>query len=63
MTIETPRTRRRGGGGRAARIAIQEATTGNEAVRGGLSGGRYKPLTPRDMENIHHAALTVQVLT
>jgi trimethylamine--corrinoid protein Co-methyltransferase len=59
MTTETLRTRRRGGGGRAARIAIQEATTGNEAVRGGLSGGRYKPLTQRDMENIHHAALTV----
>lgn len=58
-TTETPRSRRRGGGGRAARIAVQQATTGNEAVRGGLSGGRYKPLTQRDMENIHNAALTV----
>ena len=56
---EPVKTRRRGGGGRAARIAIQEATTGNEAVRGGLSGGRYQPLTRRDMENIHQAALTV----
>ncbi|WP_171125939.1 MULTISPECIES: trimethylamine methyltransferase family protein [unclassified Ruegeria] len=51
--------RRRGGGGRAARIKVQQATTGNEAVRGGLSGGRYKPLTQADMENIHQAALTV----
>ncbi|MEX0318118.1 MAG: trimethylamine methyltransferase family protein [Ruegeria sp.] len=58
-TTETPRARRRGGGGRAARIAVQQATTGNEAVRGGLSGGRYKPLTQRDMDNIHNAALTV----
>ncbi|WP_298854837.1 trimethylamine methyltransferase family protein [uncultured Ruegeria sp.] len=53
------KSRRRGGGGRAARIKVQQATTGNEAVRGGLSGGRYKPLTQTDMENIHQAALTV----
>ncbi|WP_170752051.1 trimethylamine methyltransferase family protein [Ruegeria lacuscaerulensis] len=53
------KSRRRGGGGRAARIKVQQATTGNEAVRGGLSGGRYKPLTQADMENIHQAALTV----
>lgn len=53
------RTRRRGGGGRAARIKVQEATTGNEAVRGGLSGGRYRPLAQVDIENIHNAALTV----
>ncbi len=53
------KSRRRGGGGRAARIKVQEATTGNEAVRGGLSGGRYKPLTQTDMKNIHQAALTV----
>ncbi|MEM8732293.1 MAG: trimethylamine methyltransferase family protein, partial [Pseudomonadota bacterium] len=53
------RSRRRAGGGRAARIKVQQATTGNEAVHGGLSGGRYKPLSQQDMENIHHAALTV----
>ena len=53
------RSRRRGGGGRAARIKVQEAMTGNEAIKGGLSGGRYRPLTQRDMENIHQAALTV----
>ena len=53
------RARRRGGGGRAARIKVQQAMTGNEAVRGGLSGGRYKPLAQGDMETIHRAALTV----
>jgi len=59
MVKDLPKTRRRGGGGRAARIAVQQATTGNEAVHGGLSGGRYRPLTQIDMENIHQAALTV----
>ena len=57
-TSSSPRSRRRGGG-RAARIAVQQATTGNEAVQGGLTGGRYKSLSQRDMENIHNAALTV----
>lgn len=51
--------RRRGAGGRAARIRVQQITTGNEAVRGGLNGGNYNPLTQTDMENIHQAALTV----
>lgn len=54
-----PGSRRRGAGGRAARIAMQRETTGNEAVRGGLSGGRYRPLSETDMQNIHQAALTV----
>ena len=52
-------SRRRGGGGRSARIKVQSAMTGNEAVRPGLSGGRYKPLTQSDMENVHQAALSV----
>ena len=59
MAETSKRPRRRGAGGRAARLAIQQATTGNEAVQGGLSGGRYRPLSGRDMENIHQAALTV----
>ncbi len=53
-----PKTRRRGGG-RAARIAQQQTSTGNEAVHGGLPGGRYRPLSQADMQAIHHAALTV----
>ncbi|WP_372572196.1 trimethylamine methyltransferase family protein [Ruegeria jejuensis] len=52
-------SRRRRGGGRAARIALQESTTGNEAVHGGLAGGRYRPLSQTDVENIHRSALTV----
>ena len=54
---ETPIRRR--GGGRAARVALQAQMTGNEAVRGGLSGGRYKPLSDADMARIHDGALTV----
>lgn len=56
--MSKPRSRRRGGG-REARLAIQQQTTGNEAVRAGLSGGSYKPLSNDDMTRIHNAALTV----
>jgi len=52
-------TRRRGG--RAARKAIHEAPTPDEekAVRPGMAGGRYKPLTDADIELIHAAVLNV----
>ena len=50
---------RRRGGGREARLATQMETTGNEAVRAGLSGGRYKPLTQADMAQVHAAAMTI----
>ncbi|MCI2399636.1 trimethylamine methyltransferase family protein [Aliiroseovarius subalbicans] len=56
--LSKSRTRRRGGG-REARLAVQQQTTGNEAVRAGLSGGRYKPLTEADQQAIHNAALTI----
>ena len=56
--LSKSRVRRRSGG-REARLAVQAQTTGNEAVRAGLSGGRYKPLSDTDMQNIHNAALTV----
>ena len=59
MTDKNTVSRRRSRGGRIARIAAQEAVTGNEAVHGGVSGGRYKPLSDTDMKNIHQAALTV----
>jgi len=59
MVDSSSKPRRRNGGGRANRIAAQQATTGNEAVRGGLSGGRYRPLSDLDMENINQAALTI----
>lgn len=57
-----PNARKRGGG-RAARKADRAASTGNEAVRAGLPGGRYQPLSQTDMENIHQAALTVLART
>ncbi len=40
MTDAIVNTSRRRGGGRAARIALQQTTTGNEAVHGGIAGGR-----------------------
>ena len=59
MTEAIATKSRRRGGGRAARIALQQTSTGNEAVHGGMAGGRYRPLSQTDMEAIHHAALTV----
>ncbi len=56
--IQKPKPRRRAGG-RNARRALQQQTTGNEAVAGGVSGGRYKPLSDADMVQIHNAALTI----
>ncbi|MEM6578531.1 MAG: trimethylamine methyltransferase family protein [Pseudomonadota bacterium] len=57
MTTQASTTRREGG--RAARRAKRAASTGNEAIRAGLPGGRYRPLTRRDTERIHQAALTI----
>ena len=53
------RSRRKGG--RAARIASHEAPTPDEekAVWPGMSGGRYKPLTDNDVQQIHNAVLDV----
>lgn len=48
-------------GGRAARKAVHDGATpeSDKAVRPGLSGGRYKPLTDADIELIHGAVLDV----
>lgn len=59
MTDTTAAKARRRGGGRAARIAQQRTATGNEAVQGGLTGGRYRPLSATDVQAIHNAAMTV----
>ena len=47
-------------GGRAARHALRAAPLAEDIrpVRPGMSGGRYKPLTDSDVQNIHQAALT-----
>ena len=52
MVDPTSKPRRRNGRGRAGRIAAQQAMTGNEAVRGGLSGGRYRPLSELDQRDM-----------
>ncbi|HRA92968.1 MAG TPA: trimethylamine methyltransferase family protein [Aestuariivirga sp.] len=48
-------------GGREARRALRsrEIPRAEAAVRPGMEGGQYKPLTQRDMERIHQAALTL----
>lgn len=55
MTLRTSRR----AGGRTARHAIRNAPLATELrpIRAGMPGGRYTPLTPIDMDRIHHAAL------
>lgn len=52
-------TSSRRSGGRAARKALRAAPLADEIrpVRGGMSGGWYKPLSDADVVKIHHAAL------
>ncbi|MCH8083138.1 MAG: trimethylamine methyltransferase family protein, partial [Myxococcales bacterium] len=53
---------RRGGrksGGRAGRHAERKKGTVGMAVRAGIEGGAYKPLSDRDVERIHDTALNV----
>jgi trimethylamine---corrinoid protein Co-methyltransferase len=59
MTTALDVTRRRGG--RDARVAMrsQAIPRSEAAVKPGMEGGQYKPLTQRDMERIHEAALTL----
>jgi trimethylamine--corrinoid protein Co-methyltransferase len=57
MTVAEDLSRRRGG--RDARRALRSRPIPIEeaAVRPGMTGGQYKPLSQRDMERIHDAAL------
>jgi trimethylamine--corrinoid protein Co-methyltransferase len=50
---------RRRSGGRAARKAARAEHSAASAVRPGLTGGHYKPLSDRDIERIHNAALHI----
>ena len=54
----TGKTRRRAGG-RAARRKLRSTASTGRVVQPGLEGGRYKPLSDRDVERIHHTALDV----
>jgi trimethylamine--corrinoid protein Co-methyltransferase len=51
--------RRRRGGGRSARHAARANGKVASAVKPGHTGGLYKPLSDRDIERIHNAALDV----
>ncbi|MCP4317451.1 MAG: trimethylamine methyltransferase [Hyphomicrobiales bacterium] len=53
------RKTRRSGAGRAGRIKARTAATPSKAIRPGIPGGRYQPLTQIDMKNVHDAALTI----
>ena len=59
MSVVEDLSKRRGG--REARRALRsrEIPRAEAAVRPGMEGGQYKPLTQRDMERIHQAALTL----
>ena len=59
MSLAEEQSRRKGG--REARKALRarEIPMNEAAVRPGMEGGRYKPLSQRDMERIHETALTL----
>ena len=61
MDEQSPSARRVRGGGRAARIALREAAPQGDRkpIRAGMEGGCYNPLSPRDLERIHDAALDI----
>ncbi len=51
---------KRGGrrsGGRTARVALREAGPAQRPIRPGMEGGRYRPLSDRDLERIHETSL------
>ena len=53
------RSRGRRGGGREARRAVRRAGVAGLAVRPGMEGGLYKPLSEHDIQRIHGAALDI----
>ncbi|MGB3314546.1 MAG: trimethylamine methyltransferase family protein [Albidovulum sp.] len=59
MSDQSPRRSR--AGGRAARLALREAAPEDDrkAVWAGIEGGHYNPLSDRDLERIHDAALDI----
>ena len=59
MSVAVDINRRRGG--REARVAMRSRAipVHEAAVRPGMTGGRYKPLSEGDLEKIHAAALTL----
>ena len=56
--MKTRRNRRRGGGS-AARRKIRQSKTQASAVKPGMPGGQYKPLSDVDIEMIYQTALDI----
>ncbi|HEY5658507.1 MAG TPA: trimethylamine methyltransferase family protein [Myxococcota bacterium] len=54
-----PKRSRRKSGGREGRHALRLSSKRSRAVRPGMRGGAYKPLSQRDIQNIHDTALNV----
>ncbi|SVD70078.1 uncharacterized protein METZ01_LOCUS422932, partial [marine metagenome] len=59
MTEKTKQTSRRKGRGREARRKDRANSSNANAIWPGIEGGLYQPLTERDVEKVHQAALTI----
>ena len=59
MTTRSTSSNRRKGAGRRARLEARSATGPSRAIRPGLAGGRYQPLSSEDADKVHGAALTI----
>ncbi len=57
--MTTPATIKGRGHARAARLAAHRSSARSAAVHPGLSGGVYKPLSPRDIERISDTAFAI----
>lgn len=51
--------RRRKNSARMARLEMRKTAVNKRPVHAGLIGGAYKPLSPSDLDKIHHTALEV----
>ena len=59
MERSVRRKSRRSSAGRAGRIEARTSAAPSRAIRPGIPGGRYQPLSQTDMDNVHNAALTI----
>jgi trimethylamine--corrinoid protein Co-methyltransferase len=59
MSLAEDMTRRRGGRDARRALRARPIPQSEAAVRPGMEGGRYKPLSDADMQRIHETALTV----
>src|SRR5690242_8837543 len=59
VSISEPIPSRSGRGGSAARRALRKSGPKAGAVRPGMPGGTYRPLSEHDMQRIHDTALDV----